>query len=97
MPHLRKVTQQLSTAWMIPHPWTLLENARPVLSHPRCRISIPRHTPDRIVAIIPLATSTPGHLTCKCHNALCDLQIWNATSGISYTQMVIFIDTHLPF
>src|SRR5882724_3533058 len=83
MPHPREVTPQLSAAWTIPHPWTLLENARPVLFRQRCRISIPRHTPDRIIAIVPLATSTPGHPTHKHHNTLHNLWIQNATSGIS--------------
>src|SRR5882724_8325276 len=80
---------------MILHPWTFSEDAKPVLLHSRCRIYDPTYTPNRIIPINVLAMCSPCHPTCSHHNALWDVWIQNATSGISSTPTVIFIDTHL--
>src|SRR5882724_9493355 len=96
-PHPKEAIQQLSTSWMTPHPWTFLENARPFPFHSKCKFSVPRCTPDRIIAINLPAISTPGHPTHSRRNTRRDVWIWSATSGISLTLMVLFINTHLPF
>src|SRR5882724_475721 len=82
---------------MTPCPWTFLENTRPFPFHSKCKFSVPRCTLDRIIAIALPAISTPGHTTHSHCKAPGDFQIWSATSGISLTLTVLFINTHLPF
>src|SRR5882724_3922217 len=94
-PHPKEAIQQLSTSWMTPHPWTFLENARPFPFHSKCKFSVPRCTPDRIVAIDLLVISTPGHPTHSHCKAPQDFLSQNAASGINSTHIVIFINTHL--
>src|SRR5882724_907303 len=96
MPHLKEAIQQLSASWATPLPWNFLENARPFPFHSKCKFSVPRCTPDRIIAIDLPAISTPGHPTHSCHKAPQDFWSQNAASRISSTHMVIFINTHLP-
>src|SRR5882724_13706109 len=96
MPHLKEVIQKLCASWTTSRPWTFPENTRPFPFCSKCKFSVPRCTPDRIIAIIFLAISTPGHPTQSCHKAPQDFQSQNTASGISSTHMVIFINTHLP-
>src|SRR5882724_2097068 len=84
------------TFWFLddPSPLDFPEDARPFTFHSKCKFSVPRCTPDRIIAIDLPAISTPGHPRHSHHKAPQDFQSWNASSGISLTHMVIFINTH---